>query len=128
MTGVAEVLLAALPGCLIGGVALVAARRMARRQQVAVEHAREELLVMLSQQQTEYLDGLEEVSRGVVFLEESARHTEDALHDRLTPSLRSKAMQLLRSGLAADAAAASLGMPRSDVRLIAAVSRTLSPQ
>lgn len=117
---------AALPGLLVALFVLLAARRSSRRDVLALEHLREEVMVMLSQQQTEYLDGLEDLRRGLSFLEESGKQTETAMREGLTPSLRSRAIQLMRSGLSPDAAASTLAMPKSDLRLIATVSRVLS--
>jgi hypothetical protein len=129
------VLLGALPGLVAGGAGLAVALIAARRQGVAVGQVREELLVMLTQQRTELMDGVADVGHGVdslaksvAFLEQSSLQTEDTLRDRLTPSVRSKAIQLLRSGIPADTAASTLTMARSDVRLIAAVTKTLAPR
>lgn len=128
MTALTGLLPAAAPGFALGIVAMILAARASRRQRTALEHLREELLVMMSQHRTEYRDSLDEMGRAIAFQEESARQTEEALRERLTPSLRSRAIQLLRSGLSADSAASTLGMPRSDLRLIAAVFRIFSPR
>jgi hypothetical protein len=97
-----------------------------RRYRIQLDHAREELHIMLRQHQTEFQDGIGQVARAVDFLEKSTHSTEEALRGRLTPSLRSQAMQFLRTGMAPDTAAAAAGMPRRDMRLIAKVARILS--
>jgi len=126
MTASGIAMLAATPGCCMSIAALAAAGKTARRQAAALRRTREEFESLLVQQQTEFLDGIGQVGRTVEFLERSAQQTEAALRDRLTPSLRAKALQLLRSGLSPDTAAATLALSRSEVRLIAAVSRVLS--
>ena len=126
MTALTIAVLSATPGCFMAIAALVAAGKTARRQTVALRRTREEFESLLVQQLTEYQDGIEHVGRSVAFLEQSAQQTEDALRDRMTPSLRAKAIQLLRAGQSPETAAATLALTRSDVRLIAAVSRVLS--
>jgi hypothetical protein len=98
------------------------------RQGTRLRHAREELEILLRQSQTEYRDGLNEVRRSIGFLERSGTQLEDALRGGLTRSLRAKAMQLLRAGNTPDRAAAELGLGRSEMRLLANVSRILQSQ
>jgi hypothetical protein len=117
------ILLAAIPGYGTGIAALIAARRTGRRQSVALEQLREEMQVLLCQQQTEYRDGIVQMGESVAFLEESSRQSEDLLRNRMTPSLRGKALQMLRSGLSPERAASTLAMPRNEVRLIATVAK-----
>ncbi len=123
MTTTEAILLGAVPGYGAGIAALIAAKRTARRQALAIEQLREEVQVLLCQQQMEYRDGIGQVGQSVAFLEESSRQTEDLLHNRMTPSLRGKALQMLRSGLSPERAASTLAMPRSEVRLIATVAK-----
>jgi hypothetical protein len=113
-------------GAVIGVAAGVVCLLSMRRHEMQLEQTREELHILLRQHQTEYLDGIGQVGRAVTFLEQSAQHTEEAIRGRLTPSLRSQAMQLLRSGTTAEKAGARLGIARRDMRLIARVSRILS--
>lgn len=122
LTGVG--LLASAGGLAAGASSLVALRRCRTR----LDQAREEFLIMMRQQQTEYRDGLGEVHRSVAFLEQSARSIEDAVKGRLTSSVRSQAMQLLRAGIPPDKAAVTLGLGKGEMRLIARVSRILSAQ
>lgn len=113
---------AGVAGMMCGIAALVAIRACQGR----LHEAKEEFQIMMSQQQTEYRDGIGEVSQTVEFLEHSTHSVEDALSGRLTNSVRSQAMQLLRAGIPPDKAAASLGMGRSEMRLISRVSRILA--
>lgn len=99
-----------------------------RGQAVRSEQVREELHILLRQHQTEYQDGIAQVSRGIEFLEQSAASSEDVLQGRLTHSRRAMAMQLLRAGMSPDKAASTMGMARVDLQLIAKVSRILSSQ
>jgi hypothetical protein len=127
MAGVATILpLAGMAsgaiGILIGTICFFSLRR----HRVGLEHTREEFHILLRQHQTEFQDGIGTVSRAVESLQQSAEGTEAALRGRLTPSLRGHAIQLLRSGMSADSAAASAGIPRRDMQLIARVSRILS--
>jgi hypothetical protein len=126
VTTLEVVLLAAIPGWLTGVGALFAAGRSSRRNRTRLEQAREELHVMLSQQRTEFREEIEQVTNSVAFLEKSTQQSEETLRDRMTPSLRARTIQLLRTGLLPDTAASTLAMPKSDVRLIAAVSRVLA--
>jgi hypothetical protein len=119
-------LTAAIPGWLTGAAALVAAGRASRRNRTRLEHVREELHVMLSQQRTEFLHEIGQVVNSVAFLEKSTQQSEETLRDRMTPSLRARTIQLLRTGLSPDTAASTLSIPKSDVRLIATVSRVLA--
>jgi hypothetical protein len=113
-------------GALIGAIAGVVCLLCLRRHRMELEQAREEFQIMLRQQQTEYLDGIAQVGKAVGFLEESAQNTEEAVKGRLTGSVRSQAMQLLRSGMKPETAAAKLGIGRREMSLISTVSRILS--
>jgi hypothetical protein len=113
-------------GALIGLAAGVVCLLSMRRHKVQLEQTSEELHILLRQHQTEYLDEIGQVGRAVTFLEQSAQNTEEVIRGRLTTSLRSQAMQLLRAGTAAENAAVRLGIARRDMRLIARVSRILS--
>jgi len=117
------------PGFITGTVGVVAGivcLVSLRGHRVRLEQAREELHILLRQHQTEYQDGIGQVTRAVGFLEESAQNTQEALHGKLTRSLRARAMQLIRSGMSPEKAASATGIARADMRLIARVSRILS--
>ena len=99
-----------------------------RKCRVRLDQVREEFLIMMHQQQTEYRNGLGEVSRALIFLEQSAQTIEDATQGRLTNSVRSQAIQLLRTGMPPEKAASTLGVGKCEMRLIARVSGILSAQ
>ena len=85
-----------------------------------------ELRVAAERNQAALLDRIGQVGRAVEFLEASGGNTEEAIGRAMNRSLRSQAMGLLRSGLAADTVAATLGVARREVRLIAGISSVLS--
>jgi hypothetical protein len=85
-----------------------------------------ELRVAVERNQAALLDRIGQVGRAVEFLEASGGNTEEAIGRAMNRSLRSQAMGLLRSGLAADTVAATLGVARREVRLIAGISSILS--
>ena len=124
----------AAPGIAAGVLSLTAAGAVAvcmlslSRHRVALDQAREELHILLRQHQTEYQDGFSQVNQAFAYLEESSLTTEAALRGRFTSAQRSQAMQLLRSGIAPETAAATLSLPKRDVQLISRVSRALSAQ
>lgn len=97
-----------------------------RKSQVRLDQVREEFLIMMHQQQTEYRNGLGEVNRALIFLEQSAQTIEDATQGRLTNSVRSQAIQLLRTGMPPEKAASTLGVGKCEMRLIARVSGILA--
>ena len=123
MTTLLAVLAGGAPGYGAAIIALAVAKTTARRQKLALERLREEFDVRLAQQRTEYRDEARQLTESVAFLEQSAQQSEDLLSNRMTSSQRGKAMQLLRSGLSTEKAAASLGMSRNEVRLIATISK-----
>ncbi len=112
----------------IGAAGVAICLRALGRQGMRLRQAREETEILLRQCQTEYRDGLNEVRRSIGFLERSGTQIEDALRGGLTRSLRARAMQLLRSGNTPDRAATELGLGRSEMRLLAHVSRILQSQ
>jgi hypothetical protein len=69
---------------------------------------------------------LDELKQHLPMLEQSAQQIESA-RIGFTRSIRAQALQLLRSGMSADTAATTLGLPRNELRLLAAVSRALKP-
>jgi hypothetical protein len=121
LTGIAAGLLS-LTAAGAAGVCLM----WLRRYRVVLDQAREELHILLRQHQTEYQDGFAQVNQAFSSLEESALNTEAALRGRFTAAQRSQAMQLLRSGIAPETAAATLSLPKRDVQLISRVSRVLA--
>jgi len=65
-----------------------------------------------------------QLQENVSVLEKSAQQVAEA-KGGLTRSMRAQAMQLLRSGMSPDSAAASLGIGRREVRLLSSVSHAL---
>jgi len=85
-----------------------------------------ELRAAVERNQVACLEMIAQVGRAVEFLEVSGQNTEEAIGRALNRSLRSQTMGLLRSGLAADTVAATLGLAKREVRLIAGVSSVLT--
>jgi hypothetical protein len=75
-------------------------------------------------QHTECSVQIAQLAENVAVLEMSAQQIADA-QGGLTRSIRSQAMQLLRTGMSPENAASALGMSRNEVRLLACVSKTL---
>jgi hypothetical protein len=92
---------------------------------VSLARMQRELRTALERNQAACLDQIGQVSRAVEFLEVSGRNTEDAIGRALNRSLRSQVLHLLRSGMAADTVAATLGVAKREVRLIAGISSVL---
>jgi hypothetical protein len=111
-----------LVGMIIGATSLFAVRR----HRIQADQTREEIHIMLRQHQTEYQDGIGQVARAVEFLEKSGQSSEAVLRGKLTHSVRSQAIQLLRSGMSPDSAAAAAGIARREMHLISRVSQILS--
>jgi hypothetical protein len=87
---------------------------------------RSDLQSSLREQEAEWSSQILELRRNVAALELGSQNTDDAARGELTRSVRSQAMQLLRSGISPERAAVTLGIGRREMRLIATVSRTLS--
>ena len=86
-----------------------------------------ELQSKLREHRADCSEQIAELGCSVAVLELRAQNIDEAGKGGLTRSLRSQAMQLLRSGVSPENAAATLGTGRREMRLIATVSRTLSP-
>jgi len=97
-----------------------------RQRRIAVERTHAELWAMLGAHKAECSEKIEQLGRGIAVLELSAQNRDEAGNAGLTRSVRSQAMQLLRSGMPPDSAASTLGIGRREMRLIAGVSRALS--
>jgi hypothetical protein len=67
-------------------------------------------------------------SRDVDVVQPGARHTGEIGHGGLTRSVRSQAIQLLRSGMPPQGVASALGIGKREILLISSVLRTLTPQ
>jgi hypothetical protein len=84
-----------------------------RKGRIAVERTHAEFRALLAEciEKTEQL---------------SAQNRDESGRTALTRSIRSQAIQLLRSGMPPDTAASTLGIGKREMRLIACVSRELS--
>lgn len=121
VTGVAAVALLLSAGC---GVVLIRQRRRLGWLEALVASR-------LDAQQTEWsghVERLDRMDRTVTLLEQSAQCTEKAAKGGITRSVRSQAMQLLRTGVTPDTAGEKLGIARNEMRLIAKVFRAISTQ
>ncbi len=80
----------------------------------------------VERQQMVYLEMFSEVHRSLATLEEGLNGVrERPKPGGLNRSVRTRSMELLRSGVAADAAAESMGIGKREMRLLECVSRTL---
>jgi hypothetical protein len=136
MNGQGVLMLAAVPGIASGVVCLIMLRAHSRREELQNAEAerrqsdadrRHTELQMFVQSQRDELSGqIAKLERSVEALETGSRSLEEVGRG-LTRSRRGEAIQLLRSGISPEKAAASLCMPRNEMRLIAKVSRLLTP-
>jgi hypothetical protein len=84
-----------------------------------------EMQSMLREHQVECSAQIAQLAANVAVLETSAQNADNLSTGALSRSTRSQAMQLLRSGMSPENVAASLGLGRREMRLLASVSRTL---
>jgi hypothetical protein len=95
-------------------------RRNVRREAASAREA-------LELWRKECSERFEELRKADETLEASLQSTRDVLRNgRLNRSTRTAALQLLRTGMSADSAASSLGVPKREMRLIARVFLLLS--
>jgi hypothetical protein len=99
-----------------------------RKRGAAFERTQAELRAMLRAHKAECSERIEQLGCGVAILELTAQNIDEAGKAGLTRSVRSQAMQLLRCGTSPDSAASTLGIGRREMRLLARVSRILSPR
>src|SRR5438067_2115890 len=85
-----------------------------------------ELSSVIRQHQTDCAGKCDQMKRNIAVLESSAQIIEQHGRTALTRSRRSEAMQLLRSGMPPDSAAAKLGIARREMRLILTISNILA--
>ena len=95
------------------------------RMQAAQAALRSELESMLHANHTECAGQIAQFGESVSELAKSAQSL-DAARGGITRSARSQAMQLLRSGMSPDNAAAAVGIGRREMHLLASVSRILT--
>jgi hypothetical protein len=115
-------LMAGITGILMAAACLV----LWRKYQRTTESRHQELAASLEQHRAECVEKMDQLGRNLAVLETSAQNIENLGEAALTRSRRSHAMQLLRSGMSPETAAASLGIARREMRLIARVSSILS--
>ena len=109
-----------------GLIPALAALFMQERQRKRNRRDLEALRGSMERQQMACLEMFSEVNRSVTTLEEGLKGLrESPKAGGLHRSVRMQAMQLLRSGQPADAAASSLGLGRREMRLLERVSQTL---
>jgi hypothetical protein len=118
-------LIAGVSGTAAGAACLLMLRSHRSHAERQREELQTELQSQLRQQREEFSDQVARLGRSVEVLELSAKSVEEAGRG-LSRSRRSQAMQLLRSGMSPESAAASLGMGRREMHLIAKVSRILT--
>jgi hypothetical protein len=115
--------IAGVAGCLAALSALLAARRyhlIATREAARLSNEFERRQALCSEQIT----GLR---KDLSALELSLRNTDELLREgRLNRTSRAQAMRLLRSGVSPDTAAATLGLAKREIRLLATVSQLLA--
>jgi hypothetical protein len=117
------------PGLIAGLSGMVAATAcfvLLRASRVSAERQNGEFTALLRQHQADCSAKMDQLGRNLAVLESSGQMIEHLGRTELTRSRRSQAMQLLRSGMSVDTAAAKLGIARREMRLIDTVSKILS--
>jgi hypothetical protein len=109
-------------GILAGLICLVALR--GHRIAAAKVHA--ELRSMVREQEAEWSGRIEQLDHRMAAFELRVQSVDDAAKGGLTHSVRTRALQLLQSGMSVESVASTLGIGRREMRLIARVSRTLT--
>jgi hypothetical protein len=105
-------------------VAVLAVSWSVRKQRTHFAQVQDEVQSKFGEQRDAFAGQIFELNRNIAVLELSQQNVEEG--GRLTRSRRSQAMQLLRSGVTPESAAASLDIAAREMRLIAKVSRILS--
>jgi hypothetical protein len=117
-------LIAGVAGILIALVCLF----LLRQQRACIERQYQEVTSVNRQHSAECSGKIDALEGSRAALEISAQTIEHPGRAGMMLSKRSQAMQLLRSGMSPDNAAAKLGIARREMRLIAKVSDILSLQ
>ena len=101
--------------------------RMHVRQRRAFERSTVGLRTEMRRKHDECLHLVHHIAENMEAAERTAQASAELLGDgRLAMPTRARALQMLRSGMAADTAAVELGLARSDVRLLAKVGSLLA--
>ncbi|MDP9170634.1 MAG: hypothetical protein M3N54_08460 [Acidobacteriota bacterium] len=109
-------------GCLLTVLLALAVSRAQTHSTAAAARAREEC----EARQLAHAARISGLESKLGSVETRVRDADEILrHDSLNHSARARALQLLRTGISPDSAAASLGMPRQELRLLSKVSRLL---
>ena len=115
--------IAGLAGFAAAIISLLELRRYRQRAERAANLLRGEV----ERQQFACTEQFAALTQGFSALELNMQNTEEMLREgRLSRSTRAQALHLLRSGVAPDTAATTLGLAKREMRLLARVSRLLS--
>ena len=97
-----------------------------RRQRLSMMRVRQDLDSKLAECRVAYTDKIELLEKRLGDTQESLRNQEQALAPGLlNRPCRARALQMLHSGQSPENTAASLDLPRNEIRLLAKISRTL---
>jgi hypothetical protein len=123
-------LIAGVAGCLAALFSLLAVRRChlrASRDTGRLSLELERGQAFLAGQQALFSEELAGLRHALSTLELSMQNTDEILRDgRMNRTSRAQAMRLLRSGVSPDTAAATLGVARREIKLLATVSQLLA--
>ncbi len=102
---------------------------LARRQRTTQERAALALKQEMHEQYRECLLRMSEVAGRIDAAERSVQSSAELLQDgRLSLPVRSRALRMIRSGMAPDSIAVEMGLPRAEMRLLAKVAVLLAPE
>ncbi len=123
-------LIAGVAGCLAALFSLLAVRRChlrASRDSSRLSHEFESAQALLAGRQTLFSEEIAGLRHALSTLEIGMQNTDEILRDgRMNRTSRAQAMRLLRSGVSPDTAAATLGVARREIKLLATVSQLLA--
>jgi hypothetical protein len=123
-------LIAGVAGCLAALFSLLAVRRChlrASRDSSRLSHEFESAQALLAGRQALFSEEIAELRHALSTLEIGMQNTDEILRDgRMNRTSRAQAMRLLRSGVSPDTAAATLGVARREIKLLATVSQLLA--
>lgn len=114
----------AVSGVLTGALSLA----LNYRHRLALARSASTLRTEMAAKHDECLRQVEQVTGRLETSERNAQSSAELLRDgRLSVPVRSRALGMLRSGLAPDTIAAELGLARAEMRLLGKVSALLTP-
>ena len=121
----------ALSVCIVALLCLpgfcIALWEIARRHRRSNDSDLARIREVIDSNRTSCVEDCGALSRNLEALQASMQTADDLLRGgRLSNSCRAQALQLLRAGIAPDTAAATLGLARVEMRLLAKVSRLLT--